>query len=419
MPDDLSLSLRGPAEGRTRGERTAVLAFLADAEAETVLREALAEAVPQGMEVRRGNVRTAIAALARLPTPRTLIVDVSGEEQPLTALGDLSEVVEPDVRVLVIGDLEDVNFYRHVTRSLGALEYLYKPLSRDMVARHFRPFIAEESTTSEAVLGGRVVTVTGVRGGVGATTIAANLAWHFGVAARRHTVLLDPDLYRGTAALTLNAKTGAGLGTALESPQRIDELFVERAAQPVAERLAVLAGEEKLAIAPAYAPEAAGKLLEALRRRYNFVVADVPFAPLSIYRDLLDLAHQRVLVLEPTLAGVRDTLRLLALPPGKAQPRRAVVVLNRLGRPGGLNRRQVEDALKMKPDVVIPDLPRLVGEAASMGEPAVAARSAFRAGIISLAREVAFVRLLDSSVGAKSSELIEPGRRRRLFGLLP
>lgn len=419
MPDDLSLSLRGPAEGRTRGERTAVLAFLADAEAETVLREALAEAMPQGMEVRRGNVRTAIAALARLPTPRTLIVDVSGEEQPLTALGDLSEVVEPDVRVLVIGDLEDVNFYRHVTRSLGALEYLYKPLSRDMVARHFRPFIAEESTTSEAVLGGRIVTVTGVRGGVGATTIAANLAWHFGVAARRHTVLLDPDLYRGTAALTLNAKTGAGLGTALESPQRIDELFVERAAQPVAERLAVLAGEEKLAIAPAYAPEAAGKLLEALRRRYNFVVADVPFAPLSIYRDLLDLAHQRVLVLEPTLAGVRDTLRLLALPPGKAQPRRAVVVLNRLGRPGGLNRRQVEDALKMKPDVVIPDLPRLVGEAASMGEPAVAARSAFRAGIISLAREVAFVRLLDSSVGAKSSELIEPGRRRRLFGLLP
>lgn len=418
MPDDGALRSRAPAEAASPSERASILAFVADALSETVLREALAEAVPQGMEVRRGNVRTAIGVLSRMPTPRTLIVDVSGEEQPLTALGDLSEVVEPDAQVLVIGDLEDVNFYRHVTRGLGALEYLYKPLSRDMVARHFHPFIAAGKHQAEGMLGGRVVTVTGVRGGVGATTIAANLAWHFGVAARRHTVLLDPDLYRGSAALLLNAKTGNGLRTALEQPERIDELFVERAAQPVAERLHVLAGEERLAEAPAYAPDAAPRLLEALRRRYNFVVADVPFAPLPLLRDLLDLAHQRVLVLDPSLAAVRDTLRLLALPPGKSQPRRAVVVLNRVGRPGGLARREIEDALKMKPDVVIPDLPRLAGHAASMGEPVVNARSGFRAGVIALAREVAFVRLLDSSAGAKSTDLLGPRRKRRFFGLL-
>ncbi len=417
MPDDGVLSARSASETPAKGERTSVLAFIADADSETVLREAIVEALPQGMEIRRGNIRTAITVLSRITTPRVLIVDVSGEEQPLTALGDLSQVVEPDVRVLVIGDLEDVNFYRHITRGLGALEYLYKPLSRDMVARHFRPFIIEERNPSEAVLGGRIVTVTGVRGGVGATTIAANLAWHFGVAARRHTVLFDPDLYCGSAALLLNAKAGSGLRTALESPQRIDELFVERATQSVTERLHVLAGEEKLADPLTYAHDAGAKLLEALRRRYNFVVADVPFMPFALNRDLLDLAHQRVLVLEPTLAGVRDTLRMLALPPGQAQPRRAVVVLNRLGRPGGLTRREVENALKMKPDVIIPDLPRLVGTSHSMGEPAVEARGPFRVGIIDLAREVAFVRLLDTSAGAGATDLVEPKRRRRFLGL--
>ena len=56
-----------------------------------------------------------------------------------------------------------------------------------------------------------------------------------------------------------------------------------------------------------------GRLLEALRRRYNFIVADVPFAPVPVYRDLLDLVDQRVLVMEPTLAAVRDTLRLLCV----------------------------------------------------------------------------------------------------------
>ncbi|MGH7077414.1 MAG: AAA family ATPase, partial [Acetobacteraceae bacterium] len=132
MPDDGVLSARSASETAVKGERTSVLAFIADADSETVLREAIVEALPQGMEVRRGNIRTAITVLSRTTTPRVLIVDVSGEEQPLTALGDLSQVVEPDVRVLVIGDLEDVNFYRHITRGLGALEYLYKPLSRDM-----------------------------------------------------------------------------------------------------------------------------------------------------------------------------------------------------------------------------------------------------------------------------------------------
>ncbi|MBV9734917.1 MAG: hypothetical protein JO209_03330 [Acidisphaera sp.] len=400
-----------------RHDRPYLLAFVTDPETEAVLREVLVDAAPQGLDVRRGNVRAAVATLHKTPTPKILIVDVSGEEQPLTALANLSDVVEPDVRVLVVGDQENVNFYRQVTRGLGALEYLYKPLTRDMVARYFGPLVQPQAAQQEAVHGGRVVTVTGARGGVGATTIAAHLAWYFGVAARRHTVLLDPNLHTGNAAMLLDAKTGSGLRTAVEAPQRIDELFVERAAQPVADRLHVLAGEERLGDQPTYVAGAAGRLLDALRRRYNFVVADVPFAPLAFYRDLLDGAHQRVLVMEPTLAAVRETLRLLGLPSGPTQPRRAVLVLNRLGLPGGLSRAQVEQALKMKPDVCIPYLPRQLGNAASMGEPEAGQKGPFRQGLVDLAREVAFVRLLDSSMGSSKDLLREQRPRRRLFGL--
>ncbi len=416
MPDDLAPSARTEDAASGRPERVPLLAFLADAESELVMREVLVEAAPGGMVVRRGNVRQAITALQKMPTPKTLIIDVSGEEQPLTALADLSDVVEPDVRVLVIGDLENVNFYRQVTRGLGALEYLYKPLTRDMVARHFGPLLSSDRTVTEAVHGGRVVTITGTRGGSGASTIAALLAWYFGVLARRHTVLLDPDLHLGTAALLLDAKTGSGLRSAIEAPQRIDELFVERSAQPVAERLFVLAGEERLSEQPTYAPGAAARLLDALRRRYNFVVADVPFIPVQLNRDLLNLAHQRVLVLQPTLSAVRETLRLLELPNGALQPRRPVLVLNRVGLPGGLTRAQVEQALNVKVDVAIPDQPRYVAQAASMGQPETAMRGALREGITALAREVAFVRLLESSLGANNTELLSgAGRRRRLF----
>jgi len=404
-----------PAARTERPDRPRVIAFVRDQESENALREGLLDAVPRGFEVRRGTVRMAMAALRKMPTPHVLIVDVSGEDQPLSALSQLSDVVEPDVRVLVIGDRDDLNFYRQVTHGLGVQEYLYRPLMRDMVARYFSPLIAHDAPAAEGVLGGRVITVTGARGGTGASTIAANLAWHFGVDARHHTVLLDADLHRGTAAMLLGAKIGPGLRTVLEAPDRIDELFVERAAQPVSKRLHVLAGEEKLTENVAYTPNAAARLLDALRRRYNFVVIDVPWSALPLHRDLLMMAHQRVLVMDPTLASVRDTLRLMALPNGPTQPSRGVLVLNRENLRGGLNRRQLEEGLKMRPDVIIPDLPKVVGPAASMGEAAVTARGGFRDGILHLAREVAFVRLLDSGVPNNAKSSATTGRLRRLL----
>ena len=313
-------------QSSARHDRPALTAFIVDARSEEALRDGLIDFSSGEIDIRRGGIRAAIATMQKQATPKVLIVDVSGEDQPLTALGDLSHVVEPDVCVLVVGELNNADFYREVTRGLGAADYLPKPLTRDKIARHFGAFVVGQAPAAEGMLGGRAIAVTGVRGGVGSTTISVNLSWHFGVWMRRHTVLLDPDLHLGMAAFLLNIQPGPGLRMALEAPERIDALLAERAAQPAADRLHVLAGEEKVALQPNHASGAAGRLLEALRRRYNFIVADVPFAPVPVYRDLLDLVDQRVLVMEPTLAAVRDTLRLLALPPGQAQTQRAVVV---------------------------------------------------------------------------------------------
>ncbi|WP_298284123.1 histidine kinase [Acidocella sp.] len=378
----------GPAG---RPDRLTVLAFLGDPATEQVLRDGLGDTVANGMDIRRGTVRTAIAAMSKMQTPEVLIVDIAGEEQPLHALGELSDVVEPGVRVLVIGDTDDVDFYRHITRGMGVMEYIFKPITREAVARHFAPLITRKTIGQEATRGGRVVVVMGARGGVGSTTIAGNLAWLLGVMAKRHTVFVESDIHMGSGALLLGGKTGPGLRMALETPDRIDPLFVERAAQPVAERLHVLASEEKLTEPLHYAPGAARRLIEALRVRYNFIIMDVPFLPMACNRELIEFAHHRVIVMDPSLASVRDTLRLMSLPNGPWQPQSPTIVLNRQGRPGGLTRKQIEDALKVKIDIVIPDMPKQLNESASFGEPAIATRGPFRQAIIELSREVGFV----------------------------
>ena len=56
-------------------------------------------------------------------------------------------------------------------------------------------------------------------------------------------------------------------------------------------------------------PEAVGDLLQILRRHYNFIVVDVPSHATPFNRAFLDMADQHVLVMDGSLAAIRDTLR--------------------------------------------------------------------------------------------------------------
>jgi pilus assembly protein CpaE len=402
MADVVSDMLAGSAEPATkrhlstRHRRPVLIAFVTDAASERALCEGLADVLPGGVDVRRGGIHAAIAAMRKGTTPGVLVVDISDEDQPLSALAQLADVVEPDVSVLVRGEVHSVDFYREVTHRMGAKDYLSKPLTNDKVVQRFGSIVAGRAPAAAGVHGGGLVVVTGVSGGAGATTLTANMGHHFGVSLRRHTVILDPDMQLGNVSFLLNTKPGPGLRMALEAPERIDALLAERAAQTAAERFDVLAGDEQLSTKVNYAAGAAAGLIAALRRRYNLIIADMPFR-VPLYDDILALPHQRVLVMLPTLASVRAILRHLAVPASAGQSKRPVIVLNRTGSPGSLTRAQVEDALAVKIDVAVPDQPRQVAAAATMGELAANTRGGFRNSILALAEQVALLGLLDSA----------------------
>jgi pilus assembly protein CpaE len=367
--------------------RVPLIAYVRDRETLAVLTDVLAPALGPTAEFRIADVAETRTGLQRLDTPvAALLVDVSGQSDALAVLEDLAMYVEPGVRVFVIGDVEDMEFYRQVVRGLGVQEYLCKPINREIVARRLLPALTGGATASAR--GGKVVTVTGVRGGVGATTIAVNLAVQLADRSRHHILLFDTDMHSGAAALMLSAATGGGLRAALENPGRVDVLFAERSAPAISDRLHLLAAEEPLNSLVAASDGAAAHLTSLLCNRFNFVVVDLPRHATALNHEMRDLAHVRVLVMDATLPSLRDTLRHLGLPNGPRQASRPIIVLNHLGAPGTLTRKQIVEGLGRNVDVIVPWLPKPMHAAMTLGQPAVRRRGPFQPAIAKLANEI-------------------------------
>ena len=239
--------------------------------------------------------------------------------------------------------------------------------------------------------GGSVIAVCGARGGVGTTTVAVNLALQLTAATRGHVALLDLHLRQGTTALMLGVKPVGGLRIALEQPERADALFLDRVAVEINERLRLIAAEESLDGTPSPTPDGMRRVLDLLRRRFNYIVMDLPMPATLAEMQALRAARHLLVVMAPDLAGIRDADRLRQLAAGLGTSH-TTIVLNRLGMPGGLKMPLIEQGLGGKPTVQIPELGKQLGRAANLGKPALGECAAFRKAMALLAQEVSGAR---------------------------
>ena len=388
---------------RTDGSRLqGVLAYVSDADSEAMLNRVAVQLALPNFEVRRGDIRAAERDLKTQRSPAVLFVDVSDIDTVLDAVQSLSEVCEPQLQVAVIGSRNDVGLYRSLA-GLGAAEYLFKPLTAELVETVMWRLTTGASRTGDGRLG-KLVAVTGARGGVGASSIAANLATYLADKASRRVVLVDLDTRNGAQALLVNAKPNAGLAEALEAPGRIDDLFLERATIAVAPRLDLLASEMPVNRQPVVTIEACETLLTRLRRSYHYVVIDLTGAR-ELHEPLLAAANLQLLVVEATLLAVRDAARRLDTSTAAGQ--RAVVVHNKAGRPGDLTAEDFASALRRAPDAVVPYLPKVFGSGINLGKPAWQSDARVETAIALLARELS----------GQATRTAAPPLYKRLLGL--
>ncbi len=252
------------------------------------------------------------AALRRVregSPPRVLILDLSESTAPIAELSAARSVGGSDLKLLALGTVNDVSLFRDLLQA-GASDYLVKPLSREALAIGLQ----KQSSTPDGGRGlGQVVVFIGSRGGVGTTTTAVGCAWLLADKRKENTALVDLDLHFGTVALNLDTDPGTGLCEALEQPSRIDALFVDRATVKASDTLRILASEAAIAETLMIDAGAIDVLLYELRRKFTWVVIDLPRWVTPTQRVVLGAASRVVIVCERSLAGLRDTIRLQTL----------------------------------------------------------------------------------------------------------
>ena len=113
---------------------------------------------------------------------------------------------------------------------------------------------------------GRSIAIVGAKGGVGASTVAHNVAWAISQNLDSSTVIADLDIAFGTAGLDFNQDPPQGIADAIFAPDRLDSNLLDRLLSRCSENLTLLA-----------APAMLDRTLDLSEVGYDRIVENRPF----------------------------------------------------------------------------------------------------------------------------------------------
>ena len=329
------------------------------------------------MSVHMGGIEAAIETYHKAPTPNVIILETEGHSDILAGLDDLAGVCDPGTRVIVIGTASDITPYRELVRR-GVNDYVIGPVEVLDVVRS----ICSLFSASEAVTVGRMIAVVGAKGGVGASTVAHNIAWHIARDVALDSVVIDLDLAFGTASLDYNQDPVQGIANAVFSPDRLDSSFMERLLAKCTDNLSLLAAPAALDQVYDFGADAFDAIFDTLRMTTPCIVLDVPHQWTAWTRRALVGADDILIVAEPDLANMRNTKNMMSmLKSARPNDRPPLYCINQVGmhkRPE-IELRAFAKTIESQPIATIPFDSRTFGEAANNGQMIVEVAAKHRA----------------------------------------
>ena len=317
--------------------------------------------------VRRGGIQEAIDVYHNEPTPSLLFVESSARGRDLLdQLGRLAEVCDANTKVVVVGAHNDISLYRELMRQ-GVSEYMVGPIQPLQLIKT----VASLFNDPETPFVGRAIAFVGARGGAGSSSIAHNFAYNLAESMQANTVIVDYDLPFGTAGLDFNQDPLQGMADALNEPDRLDSVLLDRMLSKCTERLSLFSAPATLDQDYVADAEAYEEITRKIRSAAPFIIMDLPHVWTPWLKNALITADDVIIVATPDLASLRNAKNIIdllkAARPNDAAPR---LVLNQMDLPGRpeIPVKDFTAALGVEPSCLIPFDAKLFGGASNNGQ---------------------------------------------------
>ncbi|MGQ0532280.1 MAG: AAA family ATPase [Caulobacteraceae bacterium] len=332
------------------------------AEAETLLRALAADPrlARADIEIARGGIAGAAAYCVTHEAPDLVILDTTLDGAAMLPELDRLRAAAPRTKIVIIGAVNDIALLRDLA-ARGVSDYIVPPATADALARSLCALFA-------AAAPARVIAVIGARGGVGASTIAHNVAWSIAERQGARTTLADLDLSFGAAAFNFQQSPAVSVA---------DVIKAEDADETLTRALIKLTPGLQLLCAPDCVESAEiefdvfERTLAELRRTGAYVVLDLPHVWEPWVRQALRDADEVVIVAAPDLASLRNadnTLKLLRSERDKASTPKVVLSMAGVPKRPEIPLKEFAEALCVQPAMTFAFEPELFGAASANGQ---------------------------------------------------
>lgn len=247
----------------------------------------------------------------------------------------------------------------------GATDYIVKPSAgAELIARIKAALRTEEQPLAH------IVALWGTKGGVGTTTLAANLAVALRSTTNKRVTLVDASVLGGTLEVLLNLSP---IHTMEDLLPRLDNLDSELLTSVLAQHssgVKVLLSPPQSTNGSSLQPSELDRILVWLQQANDYVILDTSPSLDPMTLRVLQLSHQVIAVLTPEMTSLRNARLFLSMVETWEQaPENLALVINRYPVKGGLRLKDIEAALQKKITAQIPNDEPLVTYSINRGIP--------------------------------------------------
>ncbi|HHQ4478659.1 TPA: AAA family ATPase [Aeromonas veronii] len=265
-----------------------------------------------------GSLAEARAHCLAQGAPDILLVEVENQQTLAADLAALAECCPPQMRLVLLGERGDVALFRWLI-SVGVDDYYPAPLDPDALRAGLLRLLGVPLVTS--LRKGRVICVVGAAGGVGTSTVCANLALELAEQHHRQVALLDLNLYHSRHPILLGSDYAPPGEQWWQATDRLDGTLLAHTAHQLGPRLFLFYDEGAELVLGAEQLVAA---VNVMAEHYSTLIIDVPDLRSHGLRALLQEADVVIWLHDFSLGA----LRLLGNLPKGGQAQRHLLVGN-------------------------------------------------------------------------------------------